>query len=1011
MDAHVRLSKAISVVALAGVFTLILSSFSQAQVTATPGAGSLNTQVNKVGNVYEITQGTRAGSNLFHSFESFSVAAVETARFQTINLVPDATVGNVLGRVTGGNPSSILGTIDSASFYPSANLFLMNPAGILFGPNASLNVGGSATFTEANYIRLTDNVRFTALPSAQDVLLSTAPVVAFGFLDANPQGNTITVGGSTLSVPDGQMLSFIGKDFTMTGGRLSAPGGQVRIASVASAGEILHQDLGTGPNINGDTFTAMGNIALSQGATVDVSADAAGTIKIRGGQFMISDATLSADTVNTNGGPMAVDILLTGDLTISDTRAAPAITAITTGTGDAGDVHIASANVQATSTDPNFVPFALIDAHSSGDGSAANVNMTTGNLSVTGPAASWHFIDSGMQGPGPGGNITIIAQTIDLTGTTISTGSQLAEVLGFEPSGPAGNLTFIGDSLHISDVILATTATFTPVETHRGGDIRMNVREINMLNTQVATDAFGGRGGITMNGDTLVTDATVFSAFTALGPGGGITFNGRILELTNGSSFITTTSGDFTGGDIRVTATDHVSLIGASGNNPLGQFVPSGFFSNSVGFFGTQGHSGNVFVTTPSLLMVEGRINTITKTSGPSGNVTINAGTVSISGEFSTPDLAQGTFFDVGPLRPSGIFTSTIGSEFCTGPCGAAGNITANVGSLFMGPGSHIDSGTTNNGLGGTITINAGSTISMSGTLSNGDPVGLFSRTTGMAPDSGIGGDINASAGQSFTINNGAEVSVSSTGPANAGNIFLNGGNQFLAQNSSVTATATQAGGGNIKIQTAPSGTVQLTNSTVSSSVLGGPGGGGDVNIDPQFVILQNSQILAQAVQGNGGNINITTQVFLADANSVVSASSQFGVNGTVNIQSPTSQLSGRIVPLPQSVLQTTPLLQQRCEAKAAGDVSSFVMAGRETLPTEPGGWLGSPLYAAGERPGAIGDGNSLGSGGDGLTADAGLWARGYGLEGETQIVSLRRVTPAGFLTQAFPVDWSGCSS
>ena len=98
----------------------------------------------------------------FHSFGDFSLAAVETARFQTLKLIPDATVGNILGRVTGGTPSNIFGTIDSATYYPSANLFLMNPSGFLFGPNATVNVGGMVAFTSADYLRLdwTDNARF-----------------------------------------------------------------------------------------------------------------------------------------------------------------------------------------------------------------------------------------------------------------------------------------------------------------------------------------------------------------------------------------------------------------------------------------------------------------------------------------------------------------------------------------------------------------------------------------------------------------------------------------------------------------------------------------------------------------------------------------------------------------------------------------------------------------------------------------------------------------------------------
>ena len=216
-----------------------------------------------------------------------------------------------------------------------------------------------------------------------------------------------------------------------------------------------------------------------------------------------------------------------------------------------------------------------------------------------------------------------------------------------------------------------------------------------------------------------------------------------------------------------------------------------------------------------------------------------------------------------------------------------------------------------------------------------------------------------------------------------------------------VTTEANQSSGGLIKITTNPSGTVQLTNSTISASVLDGTGGGGSVNIDPQFVILQNSKILARAVQGPGGNIFITTNLLLPDANSVISASSQFGVNGTVTIQSPNAPGGGEVQPLGQTPLQATSLLNQRCAALAGGEFSSFTVAGRDSLPTEPGGWLSSPLAA-------LGAGTGLQARGEGQES----MALGASLAGETAFLSLRQIAPAGFLTQAFAVDGSvGCQS
>ncbi len=243
-----------------------------------------------------------------------------------------------------------------------------------------------------------------------------------------------------------------------------------------------------------------------------------------------------------------------------------------------------------------------------------------------------------------------------------------------------------------------------------------------------------------------------------------------------------------------------------------------------------------------------------------------------------------------------------------------------------------------------------------------------------------------------------ASISASSTGPGNTGNIQINAGNQFAMTNSSVTTEANQASGGAIKITTTPSGTVQLTDSTISASVLDGTGGGGSVNIDPQFVILQNSQILANAVFGPGGNISITTNLLLPDTTSVISASSQFGQQGNIVIQSPVSPGSGKIVPLGQKPLVATALLSQRCAALAGGNASSFTVAGRDSLPAEPGGWISSPLAL------------NMAESNDGTARDTALSSFSEMAEA-SPLLSLRKITPAGFLIRNFAVDSSDCQS
>ena len=205
--------------------------------------------------------------------------------------------------MTGGNPSTILGTIQTTGF-GSANLFLMNPAGIVFGPSAALNVGGSATFTTADYLRLADGGRFTAMPGSADAAISSAPVAAFGFLGTNPR--LLPVQGGHLSVTPGQTMALVGGDIIVQGGtldngatqpaRLLAPSGHIQLASAASPGELLAGTLDLIPNINGQSFGALGAIDVSQQSALDVSGEHGGTISIRGGQFVLNEATLTAKT-------------------------------------------------------------------------------------------------------------------------------------------------------------------------------------------------------------------------------------------------------------------------------------------------------------------------------------------------------------------------------------------------------------------------------------------------------------------------------------------------------------------------------------------------------------------------------------------------------------------------------------------------------------------------------------------------------------------------------------------
>ena len=266
---------------------------------------------------------------------------------------------------------------------------------------------------------------------------------------------------------------------------------------------------------------------------------------------------------------------------------------------------------------------------------------------------------------------------------------------------------------------------------------------------------------------------------------------------------------------------------------------------------------------------------------------------------------------------------------------GIGGDVTINAGTVTVQNGATLSATTRGSGKGGTVNVNATGLVAATGYLS-----GLFTDSEA----SGAGGNINVRAAR-MTMDDGATVSAASSGTGDAGNITINAGREFLSTNSSVTTAATQASGGNITLLATDM--IRLRDSRISASVFGGPTtAGGNILIDPNFIILQNSQIIAQAIQGAGGNINLTfNQALLTDARSQISASSQFGVSGTVNFNSPAQNLSGALVPLEQSFLSGNTISNQRCAARMAqGQISTFVVTEHEGLPQEPGGMLLSGL-------------------------------------------------------------------
>jgi filamentous hemagglutinin family protein len=1103
------------------VLSVIWVSSGLAQVPTPITPSGLNTQVNLSSNApagkvqFDITGGTRpgGGTNLFHSFGDFNVPNNNIANF--LNEAGLAT-SNILGRVTGGNISNIFGTIQTTGF-GNANLFLMNPTGFLFGPNAAVNVGGMVAFTSADYLRLADGKLFNAAanPTA-DAILSTAPVAAYGFLGRNP--GAITVQGSQFSVTTGGSISLVGGDITIQSGtpesgipkqsKLSVPGGQINLASVASPGEIVTGTLDQAPNINGQSFGNLGAIQIAEQSMIDVSGNGGGTILIRGGSFILDNSTISANVTGPGTITNGVEAIGSGiDIQVSQNALIQNSGILETNVfGDVtpgknyNGVQVKADHIEITGTGFPF-PFTGIRSNvgiitqspfgppitqpAANGGNSGNITLEANSILIRGFAA----VETQVNGlppspPAPGspplppptskaGDINLTAnENLELNGSTISS------LLLFH-SGTAGNITLTskhgnivetgsalapgiipmpGDPLPIVNVIFnqslfstgkAGNVTFNapegditlagaiiplsiqplpgaPVQEGGSGKLFITANNLNVINnSSIQMDNFSplpaGEFSLRLNGNLTMDASRIIT--TARGPAQAADMNitARDIIVTNGGLLSTETRNIGPAGNmniladqIQITNGGQISSGSAPGFDPFtGQpLLPPGA-GGTISIHGAAGSSAS--------LLIDGAksgIFTNTVGTGAAGNTNITAQTVTIQngGTISaatsgTASSATGGIITVNAEHVSVNSQGLITAE--TNGIAEAGTVDINTGTLAINSGGQIRSSSgaeteqvsvlafsttaePSSLAGGTITVQGRTGIGSQAdsVMIDGAGSGVFTESTGTRP----GGDINILTSQSVAMTNGAHISASSTGAGNAGNIQINAGNQLAMNSSSVTTEANKASGGAIKITTTPSGTVELTDSTITASVLDGTGGGGSVDIDPQFVILQNSQILANSVFGPGGNISITTNLLLPDSTSIISASSQFGQQGTIVIQSPVSPASGKLVPLGQKPLIAAALVSQRCAALAGGNASSFTVAGRDSLPAEPGGWVSSPLAL------------SMDESNEGTATETAL-SRLSEMEEGTPLLSLRKVAPAGFLTQSFGAGSSDCQS
>jgi filamentous hemagglutinin family protein len=777
-----------------------------------------NSSVQQQDSTFNITGGTTAGSNLFHSFSEFSVPNGTTASF---NNAPE--VQNIITRVTGNSVSNIDGTIRALQ---TANVFLLNPNGVILGPNARLDVGGSFVTTTASEISFGEQGFFSASNPNNPALLTVNPsALWFNQVPAAPiqyNGTAAPLEPPSsepppLRVRDGQSLLLVGGDITINNGRLNAFGGRVELGGLAQPGTVNLNVDGNNLSLNFPTDIERASVSLDSGSILDVGSGNitinAQHLNILEGSQLQTSVNSGLETLNNQGGDITLNatrtIRIDGQSSLIQSFVLPNATAtggninitteslevtngarlssLTLGQGSSGNVNINARDRvlfegSASNGDPSGI-FSLALQSSSGNG--GDINIKAGSFSLTNGA----FVFAVTNGDGDAAAVTIDADNI----VTLN-GSNIFNTVQQNGQGNAG-----GINIKASSVTLANgTNLFTDTNGMGNG-------------SNVAIDA---SDGVSFNGSNL------FSRVLENGTGnaGSISIKASSVTLANGANFFTDTNGIGNGGNITIDAGDAVSF---DGSNLFSRVLENG-----------TGNAGSINIKASSVTLGNG-VNFFTDTNGigNGGNITIDAG-------------------DAVSFDGSNLFSRVLENGN-----GNAGSISIKASSISLANGANFFTDTNGIGNGGDITIDAGDTVSLNGSS-------IFSRV--LENGNGNAGSVNVKTGF-FSATNRAGIFTETNGKGNAGNVIIDSRNtiSFDGQGSGIFKGVNLKGEGNSGEIRLIADSLFLTGGAILNTSTQGQGNGGDVIIQASNRVLFDRSFLFNTVnpeaKGNGGDISITS--------------------------------------------------------------------------------------------------------------------------------------------------------
>ncbi|MDZ8263506.1 filamentous hemagglutinin N-terminal domain-containing protein [Nostoc sp. ChiQUE01b] len=1035
-----------------------------------------------------IDGGAQRGANLFHSFREFNVAEGRGAYFYSRS----ANIQNILARVTGGNPSKILGTIGTFG-NSNPNLFLINPSGIIFGRNASLNIGGSFVATTANALQFGNIGFFSAteknIPSP---LLTINPsALLFNQINKNAgiQNSSVAFAEQDpagfnafgLRVPNGKSLLLVGGNVSMDGGELNAFGGRVELGGLAEPGSVALSVDGDNLSLGFSENVARTSVSLTNQAGIYVQGAGGGNIavnasnlEILGGSYLsggigqglgtpetvAGDITLNAtEEIKVAGGRGVGNLVRLGSLgdggniTIDSgsfsLRDRAQIAASTFGKGNAGDVTVSAKN--AVDLLANAAIFSTVEA--GGVGKGGNININAATLSLIDGAG----LIASTSGQGNAGNVTVSAKdAVSLADSDIFSRVESGGV------GKGGNIGINAATLSLIDgaqlqTITSKASATAPAGQGDAGNVNVNVTgKVDIageksipsgISSFVDEGTVGSAGNITINSGSFSLRESIPSGISSfvdegtVGSAGNITINSGSFSLRDGAELNANTRGRGNAGSIVIQARDTVSFDGQDSD---------GFYSRVTSQVGDKavGNGGSINITTGSLLITnsarlsastlgEGNASNVnifardfvffngvesgvfsivgSRAIGNGGNITIDSGTVSLNNgaTLATATQGQGRAGNITVRARDSVSlagsSTNINTAVGAGGVGKGGNLDIKATSLSLNDSAQLISAISTNvfdqpagqGDAGNINIEVTDSVRIvginSGIFSLVSPGGighggniiisstLFSLINGVMFAStggeGNGGNIALNANR-VEVLDGGQLSASTFGQGNAGTIKVNAADFFtisgnssnfnsglLVDSQSPTGTAgdiivtsprvtldnsgilnarsASGNGGNINLQTdlllLHRGASIST--TAGTEKAGGNGGNITINAPSGFIVAvpkENSDITANAYTGSGGRVNIqaigiygiqprSNPTFLSD----ITASSEFGVSGTVELNTPDVDLNSGLVNLPSVPVDTQ--VAQTCQAGGNLAESSFTITGRGGLPPNPG--------------------------------------------------------------------------